>query len=70
MAFFALLGVLLPLNRAGPRRTNPTKFILNLANFFLNSKDEAFEKCLILFKFKAGENFNRRHTLSILRIEI
>jgi len=29
---------------------------------------EAFEKCLILFKFKAGEDFNHRHTLSISRI--
>jgi len=31
---------------------------------------ETFEKCSILFKFKAGENFNRRNTLSILRIKI
>jgi len=27
-------------------------------------------KCSILFKFKAGENFNHRHTLSISRIKI
>ena len=31
---------------------------------------ETFEKCSILFKFKEGENFNRRNTLSILRIKI
>jgi len=31
---------------------------------------ETFEKCSILFKFKAGENFNHRNTLSILRIKI
>ncbi len=31
---------------------------------------ETFEKCSILVKFKEGENFNRRNTLSILRIEI
>jgi hypothetical protein len=31
---------------------------------------DTFEKCSILFKFKAGENFNRRNTLSILRIKI
>ena len=31
---------------------------------------ETLEKCLILFKFKEGENFNRRNTLSILRIKI
>jgi hypothetical protein len=33
-------------------------------------KSETFEKCSILFKFKEGEDFNRRNTLSILRIEI
>jgi hypothetical protein len=33
-------------------------------------KYETFEKCSILFKFKEGENFNRRNTLSILRIKI
>jgi len=31
---------------------------------------ETFEKCSILFKAKEGENFNRRNTLSILRIKI
>jgi hypothetical protein len=31
---------------------------------------ETFEKCSILFKFKEGENFNHRNTLSILRIKI
>ena len=33
-------------------------------------KTETFEKCSISFKFKEGENFNRRNTLSILRIKI
>jgi len=33
-------------------------------------KNETFEKCSILFKFKEGENFNHRNTLSILRIRI
>ncbi len=31
---------------------------------------ETFEKCSILFKFKEGENFNHRNTMSILRIKI
>ncbi len=31
---------------------------------------ETFEKCSILFKFKAGKNFNHRNTLSILRIAL
>jgi hypothetical protein len=31
---------------------------------------EIFEKCSILFKCKAGENFNHRNTLSILRIAL
>jgi len=31
---------------------------------------ETFEKCSILFKSKAGENFNHRHTLSISKIKI
>jgi len=29
---------------------------------------ETFEKCSIMFKFKEGENFNNRNTLSISRI--
>ena len=32
--------------------------------------DEIFEKCSFLFKFKEGENFNHRNTLSISRIKI
>jgi len=42
------------------------------ANFRLQlfTKAETFEKCPILFKFKKDENFNRRHTSSISRIEI
>jgi hypothetical protein len=31
---------------------------------------EPFEKCSILLKAKKGENFNRRNTSSISRIEI
>jgi hypothetical protein len=31
---------------------------------------ETFEKCSILLKFKEGENFNHRNTLSILRIKL
>ncbi len=31
---------------------------------------ETFEKCSILLKFKKGENFNHRNTLSISRIRI
>jgi hypothetical protein len=31
---------------------------------------ETFEKCSIFFKFKEDENFNRRNTLSILRIKL
>jgi len=31
---------------------------------------ETFGKCSILFKVKEDENFNRRNTLSILRIKI
>ena len=34
----------------------------------LSCKD--FEKCSFLFKFKEGENFNHRNTLSISRIKI
>ena len=29
---------------------------------------ETFEKCQFLFKFKEGDNFNHRNTLSISRI--
>jgi len=36
----------------------------------LAGRGETFEKCSILFKFKEGEDFNHRNTLSILRIEI
>ena len=31
---------------------------------------EAVSECLIWFHIKEGENFNRKNTLSILRIEI
>jgi hypothetical protein len=34
------------------------------------SEKETFEKCSILFKAKEDEDFNRRNTLSILRIKI
>jgi len=33
-------------------------------------RNETFEKCSILFKFKEGKDFNRKNTLSILRIKI
>jgi len=36
----------------------------------VRGKKEAFGKCSISFKFKEGENFNHRNTLSILRIKI
>jgi hypothetical protein len=36
----------------------------------LIQQKEIFEKCPILFKFEAGENFNHRNTLSILRIAL
>ncbi|MEE8552987.1 MAG: hypothetical protein V3S72_06775, partial [Desulfobacterales bacterium] len=39
-------------------------------NSHFSKINEIFEKCSILFKFKEGENFNRRNTLSILRIKI
>jgi hypothetical protein len=31
---------------------------------------ETFEKCSFLFKFREGDNFNHRNTLSISRIKI
>jgi hypothetical protein len=31
---------------------------------------DTFEKCSISFKFKEGENFNHRNTLSISRIAL
>jgi hypothetical protein len=34
------------------------------------AKPETFEKCSISFKFKEGDNFNHRNTLSISRIKI
>jgi hypothetical protein len=37
---------------------------------FFHGYNETSEKCSILFKFKAGENFNHRNTLSILRIAL
>jgi hypothetical protein len=36
----------------------------------LAAYSETFEKCQFLFKFKKGDNSNRRDTLSILRIKI
>lgn len=35
-----------------------------------NSGKGDIEKLEFLFKFKAGEDFNRRNTLSILKIKI
>jgi len=37
---------------------------------FLQRHYETLEKCSISFEFKEGENFNRRNTLSILRIAL
>lgn len=39
-------------------------------DIYLSSSFETVEKCSILVKFKEGENFKRRNTLGILRIEI
>ncbi len=33
-------------------------------------REETFEKRSVLFKVKTGEDFNRRNTFSILRVEI
>ena len=38
--------------------------------FFLVQVRETFEKRQFLFKFKKGDNFNHRNTLSISRIKI
>ncbi len=46
-----------------------TLFVVTIQLSMLN-RIETFEKCSILFKFKEGENFNHRNTLSILRIKI
>jgi len=35
---------------------------------FKGIHNETFEKCQFLFKFKKGDNFNHRNTLSISRI--
>jgi hypothetical protein len=34
------------------------------------TETETFEKCIFLFEFKEGDNFNHRYTLSISRIKI
>jgi hypothetical protein len=49
-----------------------TAFLRKLYYFFMviTLLYETFEKCSILFKFKEGENFNHRNTLSILRIKL
>jgi hypothetical protein len=47
-----------------------SKQLLNILKQLINTKGESFEKCSFLFKFKEGENFNYRNTLSILRIKI
>jgi len=41
-----------------------------LTLFEMGYSYETFEKCSISFKFKEGDNFNHRNTLSILRIKI
>ena len=44
--------------------------VANCKNQWMSQSNETFEKCSILFKAKAGENFNHRNTLSISRIEL
>ena len=44
-------------------------FILSIAKT-VTICAETFEKCIFLFAFKEGENFNHRNTLSISRIKI
>ncbi len=44
--------------------------LLKRLDGFCFKNSETFEKCSILFKFKEGEDFNRRNTLSILRIAL
>jgi len=44
---------------------NPIIFVV-----FIEPQRETFEKCSISFKFKEGENFKHRNTLSISRIKI
>jgi hypothetical protein len=40
------------------------------ADVMTNPYIETFEKCSISLKFKEGENFNHRNTLSISRIAL
>ncbi len=41
-----------------------------LTTLITQPMSETFEKCKFLFEIKKGENFNRRNTLSISRIEL
>jgi hypothetical protein len=43
-------------------------FVIHTKHQASNIKKETFEKRSILFKFKEEEDFNRRHTLSMSRI--
>jgi len=57
------------------RRFLHKKLFHHLSRFFVGLRlafehNETFEKCSILFKVKEGESFNRRNTLSILRIKL
>ncbi|MEE8480022.1 MAG: hypothetical protein V3T59_02150 [Desulfobacterales bacterium] len=53
---------------------SPERSEVEFFNFSVASRRtlqiETFEKCSILFKFKEGEDFNHRNTLSILRVKI
>jgi hypothetical protein len=50
---------------------HPSHYFPIASLVFIHAKRlETFEKCSISFKFKEGENFNHRNTLSISRIKI
>ena len=53
-------------------RQRSAKPLFTSSNLVAASNDikETFEEYSFLFKFKEGENFNHRNTLSISRIEI
>ena len=46
------------------------KSVVYPLNYFEVALSETFEKCSISFKFKEGDNFNHRNTLSISRIAL
>ena len=52
------------------KRKDGSNIDVSLNTSAVRDEKETFEKCLFLFKFKEGENFNHRNTLSISRIII